>query len=586
MGFRVTKFAGALLFIIAGAWMIIHPRLAGNTWPSAPEFTAGAITGFAGVYILFNKLTPFEFFRFAVGGVIGAIAATLIGKGFLGVASAAEDTSKVASSVSSIVGGGLVLLAYYYALWAKSNIHRVLDNIFSIPELLGKLVFTLSLLAIYRIGFHIPLPGLNSGALQQLAASQQSGIFGQAMEYFSMFTGGNLQQSTLFGLGIMPYISASIIFTLLVNVVPALEKLKKEGPAGQKKIQEYTRYAAVGLCIVQAVFWMRYMMTASIGGMGLVYPEYAEGGIAVLVFIVGVAGLTAGTIFLMWLGEQIDEYGIGNGISLLIMAGIVVRLPQAIAMLVNKAQFSLTSGANGIGLEKIIFLAASFVFVVAGAILITQGQRRIPIQQAKQTRGRRVYGGQRHYMPLRVNHGGVMPIIFASSLMIFPGVIFRWLAQKFGTPGTFLGGSLMNLSEAFENGAFVYTLIYIGMIFFFAYFWTTVNFRPKDMADQLRDMGHFIPGLRPGRRTSDYLERVMERITYCGAAFLAVIAVIPTVIATKMDIPFAISAFIGGTGLLIMVSVTLDLVQRIEANLVMRNYGGFLGENTRIKGAY
>ncbi|MCK5114123.1 MAG: preprotein translocase subunit SecY [Phycisphaerae bacterium] len=495
----------------------------------------------------------------------------------------ASGEGEIASSVTSIIGGGLVLLAYYYALVSKSNIRRVLENIFSIPELIGKLVFTLSLLAIYRIGFHIPLPGLNAGAIQELAARQQSGIFGQAMEYFSMFTGGSLQQSTLFGLGIMPYISASIIFTLLVNVIPSLEKLKKEGPAGQKKIQEYTRYAAVGLCVVQAIFWMKYMMNPS---SGLVYPEYAEGTRAILIFLVGVVGLTAGTIFLMWLGEQIDEYGIGNGISLLIMAGIVVRLPHAIALLASKAQFSLASGGGGIGLEKIIFLAASFVFVVAGAILITQGQRRIPIQQAKQTRGRRVYGGQRHYMPLRVNHGGVMPIIFASSLMIFPGVLFKWLAEKFGDSSTFLGSTLLNMSQAFENGAFVYTVIYIGMIFFFAYFWTTVNFRPKDMADQLRDMGHFIPGLRPGKRTSDYLERVMERITYCGAAFLAVIAVIPTVIATKMEIPFAISAFIGGTGLLIMVSVTLDLVQRIESNLVMRNYGGFLGDNTRIKGAY
>ncbi len=583
MGFRITKFIGALLFIVAGAWMVLNQYVSNGQWPATPDLIAGAIVALVGLYILVTKQTPFDFFRRAIGGVIAAIAAMLIGKGIVGLMGIASGEGEIASSVTSIIGGGLVLLAYYYALVSKSNIRRVLENIFSIPELIGKLVFTLSLLAIYRIGFHIPLPGLNAGAIQELAARQQSGIFGQAMEYFSMFTGGSLQQSTLFGLGIMPYISASIIFTLLVNVIPSLEKLKKEGPAGQKKIQEYTRYAAVGLCVVQAIFWMKYMMNPS---SGLVYPEYAEGTRAILIFLVGVVGLTAGTIFLMWLGEQIDEYGIGNGISLLIMAGIVVRLPHAIALLASKAQFSLASGGGGIGLEKIIFLAASFVFVVAGAILITQGQRRIPIQQAKQTRGRRVYGGQRHYMPLRVNHGGVMPIIFASSLMIFPGVLFKWLAEKFGDSSTFLGSTLLNMSQAFENGAFVYTVIYIGMIFFFAYFWTTVNFRPKDMADQLRDMGHFIPGLRPGKRTSDYLERVMERITYCGAAFLAVIAVIPTVIATKMEIPFAISAFIGGTGLLIMVSVTLDLVQRIESNLVMRNYGGFLGDNTRIKGAY
>jgi len=247
------------LFIAAGAWMVFHQHFAEGVWPETPGLVAGAIVTMAGLYILFSKLlTPFDFFRSAIGGIVGAIAATLVGNGITGIMGGAEDTSNIASSVSGIVAGGLVILAFYYSLWAKSNIHRVLENIFSIPELLGKLVFTLSLLGIYRIGFHIPLPGLNSGALQQLAASQQSGIFGQAMEYFSMFTGGNLQQSTLFGLGIMPYISASIIFTLLVNVVPALEKLKKEGPAGQKKIQEYTRYAAVGLCIVQAVFWMKY----------------------------------------------------------------------------------------------------------------------------------------------------------------------------------------------------------------------------------------------------------------------------------------------------------------------------------------
>ncbi|MBS3820611.1 MAG: preprotein translocase subunit SecY [Planctomycetes bacterium] len=461
----------------------------------------------------------------------------------------------------------------------KSNVRRILENIFSVPELLNKLLFTLGLLAVYRIGFHVPLPGLNNAALEELARQQQAGggILGEAMQYFSMFTGGSLQQSTLFGLGIMPYISASIIFTLLVNVVPALERLQKEGPAGHKKIQEYTRYATVLLCVIQASFYMKWLMSASVGSDYLVYPE-VQG--STLIFLTGVIGLTTGTIFLMWLGEQIDEYGIGNGISLLIMAGIVVRLPGAIRELAAQASLSLTASQDQMGLMSIVFLAVSFVFVVAGAILITQGQRRIPIQQAKQTRGRRVYGGQRHYMPLRVNHGGVMPIIFASSLMIFPGVLTRWLNSTWHNSFT------QSLLHFFENGSWGYTVVYVGMIFFFAYFWTTVQFKPKEMADQLRNMGHFIPGLRPGKRTAEYLERVMERITYCGAAFLAVIAVLPTIIATKLNIPFSISAFLGGTGLLIMVSVTLDLVQRIEANLVMRNYGGFLGGSSRIKGAY
>jgi preprotein translocase subunit SecY len=286
-------------------------------------------------------------------------------------------------------------------------------------------------------------------------------------------------------------------------------------------------------------------------------------------------------MFLMWLGEQIDEYGIGNGISLIIMAGIVSRLPWAIRDLINRASLTISSSDSGdISLIKIIFLAASFVFVVAGAILVCQAQRRIPIQQAKQTRGRRVYGGQRQYLPLRLNIGGVMPIIFASSLLIFPGVVFGWLVEAWRN------GFTIWLAQAFHYGSLMNELAYVGLIFFFAYFWTTVQFQPNQIAEQLQDYGSFIPGLRPGKRTADYLERVMERVTYCGAAFLAAIAVIPQAVASSMDIPSNISQFLGGTGLLIVVSVALDLVQRIESNLIMRNYGGFLGEGGRIKGAY
>jgi preprotein translocase subunit SecY len=271
------------------------------------------------------------------------------------------------------------------------------------------------------------------------------------------------------------------------------------------------------------------------------------------------------------------------------MAGIVCRLPEAIMQLVTMTDLSLLGqgGDDRIGLVKILFLVGAFIFVVSGAILITQGQRRIPVQQAKHTRGRRVYGGQRQYLPLRVNHGGVMPIIFASSLMIFPSVLVGWLANtSLGMPGTTSGEIVRVLRDSFNMSSVTYSLCYVGLIFFFAYFWTTVQFRPKEMSDQLRDYGSFIPGLRPGRRTAEYLERVMERITYCGAAFLAVIAVIPQALAAALKIPFDISAFLGGTGLLITVSVTLDLVQRIEANLVMRNYSGFLGGSQRIKGAY
>jgi len=521
----------------------------------------------------------FRLFRLFISGILGGIAAYLIVQGVAEIRGSAEElaTNSLALPVLKIVAGLLIIGICYYALWAESPIRRALQNIFSIPELIKKLAFTLALLCIYRVGFHIPLPGLDEKRVVQFMSQQETGAFGQAIQYFGMFTGGNLQRSTLFGLGIMPYISASIIFQLLISVVPALEKLQKEGPTGQKKIQEYTRYATVLLCVIQASFWMRVMTNPT---SNLVYPEYRG---SILIFAIGIVGLTAGTIFMMWLGEQIDEYGIGSGISLIIMAGIVVRLPWAIRQLGQMAELSLTGPATAgkIGPMKILCLIGAFIFVVAGAILITQAQRRIPIQQAKHTRGRRVYGGQRHYMPLRVNHGGVMPIIFASSLMIFPSVLFGWLLRKYPTIDIF-----RSLSDAFKMGQYVYTIAYIGLIFFFAYFWTTVQFRPKEMAEQLRDYGSFIPGLRPGRRTAEYLERVMERITYCGAAFLAVIAVIPAVVAEWLGIPWSISAFLGGTGLLIVVSVTLDLVQRIEANLVMRNYGGFLGGSSRIKGAY
>jgi preprotein translocase subunit SecY len=519
----------------------------------------------------------FRVFQIVVGVLIGALAVWLIAGGVTDITRADEASGGMGlvGAAVKIALGLVVIGAYYYALWAASGIRRVLENIFSIPELLRKIAFTVGLLCIYRIGFHLPLPGLDQSKVEQIMSRTAKGPFGEALSYLSMFSGGNLQQSTLFGLGIMPYISASIIFQLLTTVVPSLERLSKEGPAGQKKIQEYTRYATVGLCIIQAIFWMRFMM----GGEPLVYAEHRDSS---LVFVIGVVGLTAGTIFLMWLGEQIDEYGIGNGISLLIMAGIVARLPGAIYELSTRVNFDLTGTAteDTIGPIKILFLVGAFVFVVAGAILITQGQRRIPIQQAKQTRGRRVYGGQRHYMPLRVNHGGVLPIIFASSLMIFPNIVFGWVFRRWP------GDITRTLRDAFQTGSYTHTVCYIGLIFFFAYFWTTVQFRPKDMADQLRDYGHFIPGLRPGKRTADYLERVMERITYCGAAFLATIAVIPMAVNQQMGIPFRISAFLGGTGLLIVISVALDLVQRIEANLVMRNYGGFLGGSSRIKGAY
>ena len=385
-----------------------------------------------------------------------------------------------------------------------------------------------------------------------------------------MFTGGTLDKSSLFGLGIMPYITASIILMLLGEVIPSLKKLRQEGQTGHKKIQEYTRYLTVLICIIQAMMYMRLL-----GG-------FMREEMRIQATIMGIVGMTAGTVFLMWLGEQIDEYGIGNGISLIIMAGIISRMPWAINQLLEDVDLSVAASPEKVGPAKLLFLMGAFVFVVAGAILITQGQRRIPIQQAKMMRGRRMYGGQRHYLPLRVNHGGVMPIIFASSFMIFPPVIIGQLAR---IPALGDSGVLRTIQEALRHDAYTYNVLYMLLIFLFAYFWVTVQFQPREMAKNLRDSGAFIPGLRPGRRTAEYLETVMTRITYFGASFLAIIAVVPTVIAIWFEIDWRVATFLGGTGLLIVVSVSLDLVQKIEANLLMRSYEGF-SETGRIKGAY
>ena len=446
-------------------------------------------------------------------------------------------------------------------------------NIFRIPDLRNKVLFTLALLIIYRIGFHIPVPLFDQSKIVEITQSRPTDSpLARAAEMMQMFTGGTLGRSSLFSLGIMPYITSSIILMLLGEVVPALKKLRQEGQTGHKKIQEYTRYLTVLICVVQSITFMQLL-----GGQGLTYA-----GMYRPALIMGVVGMTAGTVFLMWLGEQIDEYGIGNGISLIIMAGIVSRMPWAISALWETVDLRVGAAPGTVGPAKILFLIAAFVFVVAGAILITQGQRRIPIQQAKQMRGRRMYGGQRHYLPLRVNHGGVMPIIFASSFMIFPPVIIEQLTRVKSLENS---GILLTIQGALNYRSFTYNVLYMLLIFLFAYFWVTVQFQPKEMAKNLRDSGSFIPGLRPGRRTADYLETVMTRITYFGASFLAVIAVVPSLIIVLLGIQSGVANFLGGTGLLIVVSVSLDLVQKIEANLLMRSYEGFSGAG-RIKGAY
>lgn len=443
---------------------------------------------------------------------------------------------------------------------------------FTIPELRQKIILTLLLLAVYRVGWQVPLPVIDQQQVAQFSENMDTGM-ANFLEKVSVFSGSKLSQATIFGLGIMPYISASIILQLMGTVYKPLEDLKKEGEAGRKKINEYTRYLTVALCLVQSFGYMKVVMMAG----GMVDAKFCGvDGVTMTIFwqFTTVMIMTCGSVFLMWLGEQIDEYGIGNGISLLIMAGIVAMMPSALFELVGNAEFGLTGFGQGIGLEKMILLALMFVGVVVGVVFITLGQRRIPTQSAKHVRGRKVYGGTRQYMPLRVNQAGVMPIIFAQSLLMLPPVILTFLAgdsdgffaRMFGGLGTVLG----------DYTSMVYNLVYIGMIYFFCYFWTAITFNPKEISDNLKDNGTFIPGYRPGRRTEDYLEKVIERITYVGAGFLALIAVVPTLISALLEVPPMFASFYGGTGLLIAVSVAFDLVQKIDSHLVMRGYTGLL----------
>ena len=462
-------------------------------------------------------------------------------------------------------------------------------NIFKIKDLRNKILFTLAMLAVYRIGFWIPVPGVNQEMLADFFQKQadSGGAFSRVASFVTIFSGGSFGQSTIFGLGIMPYISASIIFQLLAAAYAPLKKLQQEGPSGRQKVTEWTRYATVGLCVIQAVGWLSF-----IASQNLVYANWANNP---LWWAMAVAAMTAGTVFLMWLGEQIDKYGIGNGVSLIITAGILAQMPSAILSVIKDSPiaqigvFQKVLGTTGqadpqISWMCVIAIAAGFVFVTAGAVIITVAQRRIPVQQAKHTRGRKVYGGQRAYLPLRVNHGGVMPVIFATSLMVIPSVIFGSL-QEATTGSTGLWRDTVQfLGDNLGYGRYLYIVFEIILIYFFSYFWTTIQFNPEEMSKQLRDHGSFIPGLRPGPRTAEYLETVMERVTYVGAGFLSIIAVLPTVVSGALDIDMLVASFLGGTGLLIVVSVGLDLIQRIEANLLMRNYAGFLGGNDQGKG--
>ncbi len=437
-----------------------------------------------------------------------------------------------------------------------------INDMFRIEELRKKILVTLGLLAVFRLGFHIPLPGVDPKALSDFLHGGAGGAKG-LIDVFNILSAGDLLSCTLFSLGIMPYISASIIFSLLVKVVPALEKIAKEGSQGQRRINQWTRLATVPICMLQATFiWGGALKPGNqlfLGGAQLVNEDvHGTFWFASTVIL----GLTAGTIFLMWIGEQITEYGIGNGVSLLIMAGIVVRIPDAVGQVVTT---SLAPGQRS-EIAKLLVMAILFLVVTLGVVYITKGQRRIPVQYAKLVRGRSVYGGQKHYLPLKVNAVSVMPVIFASTLLIIPQQILRQFDVT-----------------VLDRSTFLYSLLYVAGIVFFSFFWVGMMFNPKEMSDQIKEHGAFVPGIRPGRRTQEFMDEALQRITLAGAFFLAIIALVPDMIAQAVGLPPVTAAFVGGTSILITVSVALDLADRVNSYLLMRNYKGFM-DGSSLKG--
>ena len=426
------------------------------------------------------------------------------------------------------------------------NIAGGYQSMFRIPELKRRLLFTGMILLVYRLGGHVPVPGIDRAALKAFFDAQSGSLVG----LYDMFSGGNLSGATIFALGIMPYISASIIFQLLQAVVPYFEKLAKEGEEGRKKITQLTRYATVALALIQSFSIASGLETTQLGIV--LNPGF---GFRLLTAIT----LTAGTVFVMWLGEQITERGIGNGISLIIFIGIVARYPYDI---LNTGQ-QLVSGEMNI--LKALLIGLFMLFVIAGIIAITQGQRKIPVQYAKKIVGRRVFGGAATHIPLKVNTAGVIPIIFAQAIIMFPAT----LGQMFPN-SAFLG----TLSSYFQPPHIIYVVVYSSMIILFAYFYTAVILNPVDLADNMKKNSGFIPGVRPGKKTAEYIDRVLTRVTLPGAVFLAVIAILPDLMISFLNVPF----YFGGTGLLIVVGVALDTLQQIESHLVMRHYDGFMSK--------
>ncbi|MBK9303684.1 MAG: preprotein translocase subunit SecY [bacterium] len=418
------------------------------------------------------------------------------------------------------------------------------QSMFRIPELKRRILFTAMILVVYRLGGHITTPGIDLDAIRQVFEGQQGTLVG----LYDLFAGGNLSQATVFSLGIMPYISASIILQLMQAVVPYFEKLAKEGEEGRKKINQYTRWGTLGLAVIQSFgvsFTLERLGVVQTPGLGFK--------------LVTMLTLTTGTMFVMWLGEQITERGIGNGISLIIFIGIIARYPTDV---LNTFQQLRSGGLHvAVGLIVVVFMVA----VIAGIIAITQGQRRIPVQYAKKIVGRRVYGGANTHIPLRVNTAGVIPIIFAQSIIMFPGTLSSFFGDN---------AFVNTLTTIFSPGHAVYYLSYSALIILFTYFYTAVILNPVDLADNMKKNSGFIPGVRAGKHTAQYIDRVLTRVTLPGAFFLAVIAIMPDMMIRLLNVPF----YFGGTGLLIVVGVALDTLQQIESHLVMRHYDGFMSK--------
>src|SRR5687768_1696112 len=453
-------------------------------------------------------------------------------------------------------------------------------NLFAVPDLRNRVLFTLGLLAVYRVGSHIPTPGVNTEALAILARQLQNTMFGM----YDMFSGGNLSRVTIFALGIMPYISASIILQLLTVVWPYLEKLSKEGELGRRKITQYTRYGTIVLSVVQALGIAIFLerQTQIVGGLPLVYdPGWGFRLMTVLT-------LTTGTTFVMWLGEQITERGIGNGMSLIIFAGIVVGLPSAVFMTLDQMR------TGQIGALTLVVLMVVMALVIAAIVFVERGHRRVQVQYAKRVVGRRMYGGSSTHIPLKVNTGGVIPVIFASSILAFPATF----APMFDATSR-----VRIWLDQISPGMPLHDLLYIAGIIFFCYFYTAIIFNPDDVAENMRKYGGFIPGIRPGKRTAEHIDTILTRITLVGAIYLAIVAILPQFLITGFrvtQIPvigerlysvlprfitegMGVQFIFGGTSLLIIVGVAMDTVQQIESQLIMRHYDGFM-KKTRIRG--